>query len=62
LRDNGLNLTWIESFPVPGAANEYFFFVEFDGHRMQSQVQAALSSLAKTAIRLDFLGSYAKGR
>lgn len=57
-RDNGLNLTWIESFPVPGVANEYFFFVELEGHQSQTQVQQALSHLAKTALRLDFLGSY----
>ena len=61
-RDNGLNLTWIESFPVPGKSNEYFFFVELEGHESQSNVQAALDSLAKTAIRLDFLGSYPKAR
>lgn len=62
LRDNGLNLTWIESFPVPGSTNEYFFFVELEGHRAHSNVQEALSSLAKTALRLDFLGSYPRAR
>lgn len=61
-RDNGLNLTWIESFPVPGKANEYFFFVELEGHESQAKVRAALDSLAKTALRLDFLGSYPKAR
>lgn len=62
LRDNGLNLTWIESFPVPGKSNEYFFFVELEGHESQANVREALSSLAKTALRLDFLGSYPKAR
>ena len=62
LRDNGLNLTWIESFPVPGKSNEYFFFVELEGHESQPKVRAALNSLAKTALRLDFLGSYPKAR
>ncbi len=61
-RDNRLNLTWIESFPVPGQANEYFFFVELEGHESQSNVRAAMDSLAKTAIRLDFLGSYPRAR
>lgn len=60
-RDNGLNLTWIESFPVPGVANEYFFFVELDGHRTQSHVENAIRSLEKAAIRLNCLGSYPKG-
>ena len=61
-RDNGLNLTWIESFPMPGKANEYFFFVELEGHASQPNVKAALTQLSKTAIRLDFLGSYPKAR
>ena len=61
-RDNGLNLTWIESFPVPGKANEYFFFVELEGHESQANVRAALNALARTALRLDFLGSYPKAR
>jgi len=60
-RDNGLNLTWIESFPVPDAANEYFFFVELEGHQSQDRVQTVLTELAHTALRLDFLGSYPKG-
>jgi len=62
LRDNGLNLTWIESFPVPGSANEYFFFVELEGHRANSNVQKAMESLSKTALRLDLLGSYPRAR
>lgn len=61
-RDNSLNLTWIESFPVPGQQNEYFFFVELEGHESQTNVRSALDSLSKTAIRLDFLGSYPKAR
>ena len=61
-RDNGLNLTWIESFPVPGTSNEYFFFVELEGHDSQSDVRAAMGTLTKMAIRLDFLGSYARAR
>lgn len=61
-RDNGLNLTWIESFPVPSKANEYFFFVELEGHESQTSVRSALDSLAKSALRLDFLGSYPKAR
>ena len=61
-RDNGLNLTWIESFPVPGVASEYFFFVELEGHESQQNVQEAIKSLGHTALRLDFLGSYPKAR
>jgi chorismate mutase/prephenate dehydratase len=60
-RDNGLNLTWIESFPIPDSISEYFFFVELDGHRSTSNVANAITSLQKIAIRLSILGSYPKG-
>ena len=29
---NRLNMTWIESFPIPGHRGRYLFFVEFVGH------------------------------
>jgi chorismate mutase/prephenate dehydratase len=60
-RDNQINLTWIESLPVPGAPNEYFFFVELDGHIEQSSLNHAIESLKLRALRLDILGSYARG-
>lgn len=53
-----VNLTWIESFPLPGRPNEYLFFVELDGHRAQPHVQAAIDRLSMEARRLDVLGSY----
>jgi chorismate mutase/prephenate dehydratase len=60
-RDNGLNLTWIESFPIPHSINEYFFFVELDGHGQEPNVAQAIASLQSIAIRLSILGSYPKG-
>lgn len=53
-----LNLTWIESFPMPGSKNEYLFFVEFSGHREQSSVQTAAEQLGTITHRLEILGSY----
>ncbi|XZE20548.1 prephenate dehydratase [Pirellulaceae bacterium SH449] len=60
-RDRGLNLTWIESYPIPGSLNEYFFFVELDGHRTQDSVQDAITELQKMSLRVSVLGSYPKG-
>jgi chorismate mutase/prephenate dehydratase len=54
-----LNLTWIESFPIPGARGRYLFFLEFQGHPDQLRVKRALGSLEKKALRLTLLGSYA---
>jgi chorismate mutase/prephenate dehydratase len=59
-KEHGLNLTWIESFPVPGSANEYFFLVELDGHGDQPNVQSMIAKLRREALRLDVLGSYPK--
>lgn len=55
-----LNMTWIESFPVPGQRGRYFFFVEFQGHASELRARRALASLEKKALRLRILGSYAQ--
>lgn len=55
---NQLNLTWIESFPMPQTPNEYLFFVEFQGHPNETRAQQALTALAKKTVRLDVLGCY----
>jgi len=57
---NRLNLTWIESFPKPGRKNEYFFFVEFEGHQQDLAVRRAVKALEKKAVRVEILGSYAR--
>ena len=53
-----LNLTWIESFPLPGSPQEYLFFVEHEGHHAESKVKRALVSLRGKTVRLEILGSY----
>jgi chorismate mutase/prephenate dehydratase len=55
-----LNMTWIESFPVPGERGSYLFFVEFQGHASELRARRALASLEKRASRLTILGSYAQ--
>lgn len=57
-----INLTWIESFPLPNCPNEYLFFVELEGHRDHSDVADAIRRLREIAVRLDVLGSYPKGK
>lgn len=56
----GINLTWIESFPIRGNPNEYLFFIEFDGHRDQGNVASAIEQIAKHTLRFECLGSYPK--
>ncbi len=55
-----LNLTWIESFPLPGQRGRYLFFVEFQGHARDLRARRAIASLEKKATRLTVLGSYAQ--
>jgi chorismate mutase/prephenate dehydratase len=57
---NRLNLTWIESFPIPGSAGRYLFFVEMQGHQGDLRLRRAIASLEKKATRLEVLGSYAR--
>jgi chorismate mutase/prephenate dehydratase len=57
---NRLNLTWIESFPIPGVPSEYLFFVELEGHESESRVKKAIAALTRKSVRLEVLGSYEK--
>ncbi len=57
-----LNMTWIESFPIPGNLNEYLFFIEFEGHAAEKNVAAVITELGKQTLRLDVLGSYPRGK
>lgn len=55
---NRINLTWIESFPVPQEHGKYLFFVDLEGHRTQMKVRRAIAALEKKSARLVVLGSY----
>jgi chorismate mutase/prephenate dehydratase len=57
---NKLNMTWIESFPIPGSRGRYLFFVEFVGHEQDRPARRAIETLRKNALRLEVLGSYAQ--
>jgi chorismate mutase/prephenate dehydratase len=55
---NKLNLTWIESFPIPGTNRGYLFFVEMEGHETDARLRRAVATLEKKALRLEILGSF----
>jgi chorismate mutase/prephenate dehydratase len=57
-KSGGLNLTWIESFPIPGPDRGYLFFMELEGHESDKPVQKALATLGRKALRLEVLGSF----
>ena len=53
-----LNLTWIESFPIPGSKRGYLFFVEMEGHESDARLRRAVATLEKKSLRLEILGSF----
>ncbi len=55
---NRVNLTWIESFPLPQERGKYLFFVDMEGHRTQIKIRRTLAALEKKSTRLVILGSY----
>lgn len=54
----GLNLTLIQSRPLPGNPFEYFFFVDFEGDVGEEKVKEALAAMRSRVERLRVLGSY----
>jgi len=53
-----INLTWIESFPVPDSPRTYLFFIEVEGHQIDTAVARCLKFLAARTLRLEVLGSF----
>lgn len=60
LKVNGINMTKIESRPSKNKAWEYYFFVDFDGHVSDPNVEKALEQLKGHCAELNVLGSYPK--
>lgn len=55
---NGLNMTKIESRPIPGKNWQYRFFVDFEGNLTQPEVKNALLGIRQEADLLKILGNY----
>jgi chorismate mutase / prephenate dehydratase len=55
---NHVNLTWIDSFPVPGSSQEYLFFAAMEGHESDANLLRAIAMLERITLRLEILGSF----
>lgn len=55
---NNLNMTKIESRPIPERTWEYRFFVDFEGNLNESAVKNALLGIEQEAVSLRVLGNY----
>ena len=59
---HGVNLSKIESRPIPGKPWEYFFFADFEGAMDEAELNKALDAAAHCARELRLLGRYGKAR
>lgn len=56
-----VNLTRIESRPLPDRLWEYAFIVEVEGHRQEPHISQALHTLQERGSLMKLLGSYPRG-
>lgn len=54
----GLNLTKLESRPVPGSQFEFNFYFDFDARITSPEVRNLLSEIALSSENFEFLGAY----
>ncbi|HHW61718.1 MAG TPA: prephenate dehydratase [Syntrophomonadaceae bacterium] len=53
-----INLTRIESRPTRRQLGQYYFFIDIEGHVLDTRIQEALHEAAKHTLMLRILGSY----
>jgi chorismate mutase/prephenate dehydratase len=61
-RDEGINMTKIESFPSPTAAWQYYFFIDFVGHPCEEHVSRALARMEAECSSFKVLGAFPRCR
>jgi chorismate mutase / prephenate dehydratase len=57
-KSHKVNLTWIESFPSRTARGDYYFFVEFQGHKEDAKIKKLLTALESQCDTISILGSF----
>lgn len=62
LAKHNINLTKLESRPIPENPWEYVFYADFEGGTNDENVNIALSEMEAASIFLRVLGSYTKGK
>jgi prephenate dehydratase len=54
----GINLTWIQSRPIPTMFGRYSFAIDCEGHIAEARVADALRGVYRMCSKVRFLGSY----
>ena len=62
LAKHDINLTKLESRPIPENPWEYVFYADFEGGIEDENVKLALSEMEAASVFLKILGSYPKGK
>jgi chorismate mutase/prephenate dehydratase len=58
LGERGVNLTQLESRPLPGTPWQYRFYLDLEGHAASEPVAEALDALGALTTELRVLGTY----
>jgi prephenate dehydratase len=58
LRRYGVNMTSLQSRPIPGRPWEYQFYADLEGHPMEKHVAEALRAMEESTAELAHLGCY----
>jgi chorismate mutase / prephenate dehydratase len=58
LHDYQINLSKLESRPIPGMPFQYLFYIDFEGNAADKKVSEALEKLRSATTSLKVLGSY----
>ncbi|MBI2548389.1 prephenate dehydratase [Candidatus Woesearchaeota archaeon] len=61
LAKNGINLTKLESRPIPENPWEYVFYADFEGGLHDPNVKLTLNEMEASSLMIKILGSYPKG-
>jgi chorismate mutase/prephenate dehydratase len=56
--DRGINLTKIESRPIPGSPWQYRFYLDVEGHRASEPLAGILAAVQAMVAEFDVLGTY----
>ena len=57
----GLNMTKLESRPIPGSNFEFMFYFDIDASVYSENLKALLSELENDGEQFSYLGSYTEG-
>lgn len=58
LKENGINMTKIESRPIKDKTGEFAFFIEIEGNYARAEIKAALQKIEAAALSFRLLGCY----